>query len=74
MNKMIPHVYFRGNRLEALNHYLHVFKGEIKSLDKFKDQPLEVSEEYQNKIYFCHFKSYYEGFYAYDYFDKQETP
>lgn len=69
MKKLIPHVYFSGNCLEAINHYLHVFKGEVEILDKYKDQPIEVAEEDQNKIYFCHFK--FEGgeFYASDHLE-----
>ena len=73
MNKMIPHVYFKGNCLEAMNHYLHVFKGEVENLDKFKDQPIDVSEEHHNKIYFCHFKSDYGEFYASDSIDEMES-
>ncbi|MCB0477872.1 MAG: VOC family protein [Crocinitomicaceae bacterium] len=66
MKKLIPHIEFPGNCLEAINHYVHVFKGEIEALDKYKDQPVSVPKDWENKIYFCHFK--FEGgeFYASD--------
>ena len=50
MNKLIPHLYFDGNCIEAINFYLDIFNGEIEILDKFKDQPLEVDEKISNLI------------------------
>jgi PhnB protein len=66
MKKLIPHLYFDGNCLEAINFYLHIFKGEIEALDKYKDQPLSVKKELENKILFAHFKFDGGEFYASD--------
>ncbi len=73
MKKLIPHLYFKGNCLEAINHYVYVFKGEIESFDKYKDQPIEVKEEDQNKIYFCHFLFTGLEIYASDSLEERDT-
>ena len=73
MNKLIPHIYFNGNCLEAINHYLHVFKGEIESLDKYKDQPIEIEKELENKIYFSHIIFDQIEFYASDNLNEKIT-
>lgn len=50
MNKLIPHLLFDGNCIEAINFYLDTFNGEIEILDKYKDQPVEVDEKFAKLI------------------------
>lgn len=53
--KFAPYLSFEGNAEEALNFYLDAFRGEIQSIMRFSDMPVEegapqTPEEYMNKV------------------------
>jgi PhnB protein len=48
--KMNPYITFNGTAEEALNLYKEVFGGEIKDLGRFGEAPMEISEDYKQKI------------------------
>lgn len=51
MAHLIPYIAFPGNCKEALSFYAEVLGGEITSISTFKDSPIDVSEEDQDRIF-----------------------
>lgn len=47
---MNPYLSFDGNCEQALEFYKELFKGEIKTLQRFVESPIEVPPDYQEKI------------------------
>jgi PhnB protein len=48
--KLIPYITFNGNCEEALNFYRNAIGGEIVSIGRYGDSPMQVTEEYKQKI------------------------
>ncbi|MBE9466587.1 VOC family protein [Dyadobacter subterraneus] len=51
--KLIPYLNFQGTCEEAIDFYLTVFEGEIVYKDYFKNAPMEIPEDYKEKIMHC---------------------
>ena len=56
MTGITPHITFQGNCEEVLNYYQEKFSGEISKLNRYKGSPVEVPEDYQNKIMHAEFR------------------
>ncbi|MFA8298710.1 MAG: VOC family protein [Hyphomicrobiales bacterium] len=48
--KLIPYLNFKMNAEEAINFYHRALNGQIISMQRYKDSPMEVSEEMNNKV------------------------
>lgn len=57
MRVLIPHLAFAGTCEEALNFYKNCFDGKISALNRYKDSPMEVPEEFKHKIMHSEFKA-----------------
>ena len=74
MLKLIPHLFFNGNCIEALNFYLNIFNGEIELLDKYKDQPELTDDQIANQVMLAHMKFKNGEFYASDWINSSKPP
>jgi PhnB protein len=50
MFHLVPYLHFNGEAEEVLNYYKDAFDGEIFSLNRYADSPMQVSEDWKNKI------------------------
>ena len=48
--KLVPYVTFNGTCEEALNFYKNSIGGEIVSIGRYEDSPMQVTEDYKKKI------------------------
>ena len=48
--KLNPYLHFEGYSEEVLNFYRDVFDGEILMLSRYGDGPMQVDEDWKNKI------------------------
>lgn len=48
--KLIPYVTFNGDCEEALNFYKDSIGGDIVSIGRYEDSPMQVNEDYKKKI------------------------
>lgn len=48
--KLNPYIMFYGNTEEAFNFYKDCFRGEITHMGRYRDSPMEASEELKDKI------------------------
>ena len=48
--KLNPYLHFEGNAEEVLNFYKDVFDGEIIMLSRYGDSPMQVDEDWKDKI------------------------
>ena len=51
MAGMIPYLVFPGTCKEAMKFYAQVLNGEIITMKTFSDSPIEVPNDYQNRIF-----------------------
>ena len=51
MTGIIPYLVFPGTCKEAMKFYAQVLNGEIISMKTFGDSPIEVPNDYQNRIF-----------------------
>ncbi len=51
MPDLIPYIVFQGNCKEALEFYASIFDGKIRSIQSFKDSPVDVAKAHQNRIF-----------------------
>jgi len=61
MKQLNVYLAFPGTCEEALNFYKNCFDGEIVSISRFGESPVEAPEEYKQKIMHAEFKA--EGMY-----------
>lgn len=47
---LTPYLHFSGNSEEALNFYKGVLNGEITMISRYGDGPMQVDEDWKNKI------------------------
>ncbi len=47
---LTPYLHFQGNAEEALNFYNNVFNGEIGMVNRYGDGPMQVDDDWKNKI------------------------
>ncbi len=45
-----PYLHFEGKAEEALNFYKDAFDGEIVMISRYKDGPMQVDEDWKDKI------------------------
>lgn len=57
MKQLSVYLTFGGNCEEALNFYKECLNGEIISIQKFKDGPIDVKESEKNKVLHAQFKA-----------------
>lgn len=57
MNSLVPYLMFPGTCEEALNFYKDAFGGEIESINRFEGSPIEVADDYKNKIMHSTFRA-----------------
>jgi len=50
MFHLVPYLHFNGEAEEVLNFYKDVFNGEVIALNRYADSPMQVNEEWKNKI------------------------
>jgi PhnB protein len=50
MFHLVPYLHFNGEAEEALHFYKDVFNGEIIVLSRYADSPMQVEEDWKNKI------------------------
>lgn len=50
MNQLSPYISFPGNCEEAVNFYKDCLDGEILSMNYFEGSPMEVPDDYKNKV------------------------
>lgn len=50
MYHLVPYLHFNGNAEEVLNFYKDAFGGEIIVLSRYADSPMQVNEDWKNKI------------------------
>jgi PhnB protein len=50
MFHLIPYLHFNGEAEEVLNYYKDVFDGEILIINRYGDSPMQVSDDWKNKI------------------------
>src|SRR5215212_9222755 len=48
--KLNPYLHFSGNAEEVLNFYKDVFRGEIIRISRYGDGPMQVDEDWKNKV------------------------
>ena len=48
--EVTPYLHFEGNAEEVLNFYKEAFDGEIVMLSRYKDGPMQVDEDWKDKI------------------------
>lgn len=50
MFHLVPYLHFNGEAEEVLNYYKDAFDGEIIALNRYGDSPMQVNEDWENKI------------------------
>jgi PhnB protein len=50
MFHLVPYLHFNGEAEEVLNFYKDAFGGEVIMLNRYGDSPLQVNEDWKNKI------------------------
>jgi len=50
MFHLVPYLHFNGEAEEVLNFYKDVFNGEVIALNRYADSPMQVNEDWKNKI------------------------
>jgi PhnB protein len=50
MFHLVPYLHFNGNAEEVLNFYKEAFNGEILLISRYIDSPMQVQEDWKNKI------------------------
>jgi PhnB protein len=50
MFHLVPYLHFNGEAEEVLNFYKDAFDGEIIALNRYADSPMQVNEDWKNKI------------------------
>jgi PhnB protein len=50
MFHLVPYLHFNGEAEEVLNFYKDAFGGEIIMLSRYADSPMQVSDDWKNKI------------------------
>jgi len=50
MYHLVPYLHFNGEAEEVLNFYKDAFGGEIIMLSRYSDSPMQVNENWKNKI------------------------
>ena len=50
MFHLVPYLHFNGEAEDVLNFYKDVFGGEIIMLSRYADSPMQVNEDWKNKI------------------------
>ncbi len=50
MFHLVPYLHFNGEAEEVLNYYKDAFDGEIIVLSRYGDSPMQVNEDWKNKI------------------------
>lgn len=55
MIKLNPYIAFTGNCEEALNFYAACLNGEIKSLSRYEGSPMEIADNFKQKILHAEF-------------------
>ena len=50
MFHLVPYLYFNGEAEEVLNYYKDAFDGEIIVLNRYADSPMQVNDDWKNKI------------------------
>lgn len=50
MFHLVPYLHFNGNAEEVLNFYKEAFNGEILLISRYSDSPMQVEENWKNKI------------------------
>jgi PhnB protein len=50
MFHLVPYLHFNGEAEEVLNFYKDVFNGEVIALNRYADSPMQVTENWKNKI------------------------
>src|SRR5215203_131338 len=48
--KLNPYLHFGGNAEEVLNFYKDTFNGEVTRISRYGDSPMQVDEDWKNKI------------------------
>ena len=48
--KLNPYLHFEGHSEEVLNFYRDVFAGEILMISRYRDSPMQVDEDWKDKI------------------------
>ena len=48
--ELVPYLNFNGNTEEALNFYKDALNGEIVLINRFSESPMQVDEDYKDKI------------------------
>ena len=56
MKQLTPYLFFSGQCEEALKFYKDCLGGEIVKIQRFKDSPVNVPDEYKSKIMHAEFK------------------
>jgi len=57
MKKLKPYIIFQGKCEEALTFYKECLNGEITIMQTFEDSPLDMPEEYKQKIFNAEFQA-----------------
>lgn len=50
MFHLVPYLHFNGEAEEVLNYYKDAFDGEVIALNRYADSPMQVNEDWKNKI------------------------
>ena len=50
MFHLVPYLHFNGEAEEVLNFYKDAFGGEVIMLNRYGDSPMQVNEDWKNKI------------------------
>jgi PhnB protein len=50
MFHLVPYLHFNGEAEEVLNYYKDAFDGEIIALNRYTDSPMQVNDDWKNKI------------------------
>ena len=48
--KLNPYLHFEGHSEEVLNFYRDVFGGEILMINRYRDSPMQVDEDWKDKV------------------------
>jgi PhnB protein len=50
MYHLVPYLHFNGEAEEVLNYYKDAFDGEVIALSRYADSPMQVNDDWKNKI------------------------
>lgn len=57
MKSLQVYLFFAGNCEQALNFYKDCLNGEILTIQRFKESPMEVPEDQKNNVLYAEFKA-----------------